>query len=527
MDSLNGLDSLSQLFSKFEYLVRAQYVTFDTILVQQLDRDQRNLVLTLFSLKGHFPPQVLSVENISPHWAHVSDLIHFINFDKSKSLRIGDELEYLWTSQRSGFRHLYKLRSTIVNVGETSQTTNSNLGDLLHSKMLDTVQLTFGNWEVSDKDSWLDRVNHLLYFVARKESPLETQLYVINYDRPEDGDIIKLTTSGYSHGGIAFNEQRTVFTTIQSSISVPPLGYVYRKSVSDSKQLQFNRIAKLVDNEERNLDHLNRNFADEHLPTFAKPELFSCQLKESGEIVYGLIFKPDFMQAGVKYPVLLEVYGGPAVQMVSNSYRSVRLLRRHLLASQGYVVCVFDCRGSYHRGVQFEGHLRDRLGQVEVSDQVEVLQWLAATTNYIDMNRVSVHGWSYGGYLSLLCYAQRPEIFRMCVAGAPVTNWKLYDTGYTERYLGVPPEKDEQYQAGSVLSQVNNMPSEENRLMIIHGMMDENVHFQHTVELIQELIKAGKPYQLQVFPFERHCLRNQAVREHYLTALLWFFNQHL
>jgi dipeptidyl-peptidase 9 len=535
--SLPGVDNLKSLFPTYEYFVRAQYVTFDSIIVQQLDRDQKTLLLTLVSLSGQFKPQVLCYENIAPHWAHVSDVLHFTNIEKSKSLKAGDVLEYLWTSQRSGFRHLYKLRSEIVGEvpfgidGTKFTDEKSFLNDLLHCRPLQCIQLTSGNWEVSDKESWLDQENHLLYFIARKESPLETHLYVVDYER-EDHDLSKLTTSGYSNGGIVFNANHSTFVTLQSSISVPPLGFLYRKqkslTIQNSPQLpQFLRTANLIDNKNRNLELLNQNFADEHLPTFAKPELFSYQLKESGDVVYGLIFKPDFMQAGVKYPVLLEVYGGPGVQLVNNSYRSVRLLRRHLLASQGYVVCAFDCRGSYHRGVQFEGHLRESLGQVEVADHVEVLQYLASTTNYIDLNRVAVHGWSYGGYLSLLCLAQRPDIFKLCIAGAPVTNWKLYDTGYTERYLGLPQEKLAQYQAGSVLSHVPKLPWDVNRLLIMHGMMDENVHFQHSVELIQELIKAGKPYQLQVFPYERHSLRNQPAREHYLAYLLWYLNNYL
>lgn len=176
----------------------------------------------------------------------------------------------------------------------------------------------------------------------------------------------------------------------------------------------------------------------------------------------------------------------------------MRLLGRHVLASQGYVVCVIDCRGSVNRGKAFEAHSHRRLGQVEINDQVEVLNWLASSTNYIDLNRVAIHGFSYGGYLSLLGYALRPDVFKCCLAGAPVTSWQLYDTGYTERYLDTPENNPDGYAKGSVLNHVSNFPNEENRLLIIHGLNDENVHFQHTAELIHELVKASKPYTLQV-----------------------------
>lgn len=194
----------------------------------------------------------------------------------------------------------------------------------------------------------------------------------------------------------------------------------------------------------------------------------------------------------------LKVYGGPCVQLVTNNFKSVRTFNRHLLASQGYVVCVLDCRGSANRGMAFESYLNRRLGQVEVNDQVEVLSWLASNTNYIDLKRVAVHGFSYGGYLSLLCYANRPDIFRCCIAGAPVSSWLLYDTGYTERYMDTPENNPEGYAKGSVLNHVSNFPNEDNRLLIIHGLNDENVHFAHTVELIHELVKVGRPYSLQV-----------------------------
>lgn len=137
-------------------------------------------------------------------------------------------------------------------------------------------------------------------------------------------------------------------------------------------------------------------------------------------------------------------------------------------------------------------------GTVEVSDQVKGLEAAAKIFDCIDMERVGVYGWSYGGYMSLMSLAQRPDIFKVAISGAPVTTWNLYDTAYTERYMGLPQEQVQAYENGSVLNLARNFPDEENRLLIIHGMIDENVHFAHTRKLIDALIKENKPYQLLV-----------------------------
>ena len=159
---------------------------------------------------------------------------------------------------------------------------------------------------------------------------------------------------------------------------------------------------------------------------------------------------------------------------------------------------------------------------------MEVLHWLSSVTGYLDLSRVAIHGWSYGGYLSLMGLVQYPSEFKLAVAGAPITSWQLYDTGYTERYLDRPSSKPNGYKLGSILNFVGQLPDEEGRLLIMHGTMDENVHFmQHSAQLINLLIKHGKPYQLQIYPGERHSLRHPDSNEHYLTSLLSFLKKNL
>ncbi|XP_015766566.1 PREDICTED: dipeptidyl peptidase 9-like [Acropora digitifera] len=246
-----------------------------------------------------------------------------------------------------------------------------------------------------------------------------------------------------------------------------------------------------------------------------------------GHQVYGMIFKPPNIEPGFKYPTVLFLYGGPHVQLVTNAHKGFRFLRLHTIAKLGYVVVIMDCRGSAHRGLQFEGHLKNRLGQVEIEEQVEGLQYVAKATDFIDLSRVAIHGWSYGGYLSLLGLVQRPDVFKVAIVGAPVTTWEAYDTGYTERYMNTPAENPRGYKMSSVLNYANRFPDEENRLLIVHGLIDENVHFYHSSLLIGELIKACKPYQLLIYPNERHGIRQSVSSEHYETMLLSFLQKNL
>jgi dipeptidyl-peptidase 9 len=204
-----------------------------------------------------------------------------------------------------------------------------------------------------------------------------------------------------------------------------------------------------------------------------------------------------------------------------------RYSRFNVLALLGYCVVVVDSRGSDYRGLEFESFINKRMGTVEISDQVKGLEAAANIYNCIDMKRVAIYGWSYGGYMSLMGLAQRPDIFKVSIAGAPVTTWNLYDTAYTERYMGIPDENKEAYYKGSVLKHAKQFPDEENRLLIIHGMIDENVHFVHTRVLIDALIKENKPYQLQIYPLERHGIRSPEASIHADINLFSFLEQNL
>lgn len=501
---LSLVEPLSSVCTASEYLLRAGWTPDGSCgWAQMLDRRQQHLQLVLlpvgcFQPEGENPgsadigPQVLW-EETSHVWINVHDVLHFLRSEQPQTIRL------LWASEESGFRHLYLLCLHLR-------------GESRSDRVISKVQLTGGDWEVSEKDVWVDEVRRLVYFIGLKDTPLERHLYVVSMDRPLQ--VTRLTTTGYSHT-IYMNKDLSMFVTVQSSLSQPPSSGLYELRYSEEAGLAPSPHLVAVLLEPPRVE-----------PGQQEPELFSHVLS-SGHTVYGMLFKPPQLEAGRKYPTVLTIYGGPEVQLVTNSFKGMRHLRQHLLASENYVVVVVDCRGSRHRGVEFESYIKGRMGTVEIADQVEVLQWLAESTGYIDLERIGIHGWSYGGYLSLMGLAQRPDIFRVAVAGAPVTSWSLYDTGYTERYMDTPAHNAAGYIRGSVLSYVNQFPTEQNRLLIVHGLMDENVHFTHTSQLVSALVKAGKPYQLQVYPAERHSLRHLDTSEHYETTLLSFLQDHL
>jgi len=232
------------------------------------------------------------------------------------------------------------------------------------------------------------------------------------------------------------------------------------------------------------------------------PEFVTLEAVD-GTILHGALYRPPAGGKGRRYPAIVRVYGGPTAQAVTNSWELTQDLRAQYLARHGYVVFRLDNRGTPRRGVSFQSPLQGRLGSVEVEDQIAGARYLGGLPE-VDPARIGVYGWSYGGYLALLCVLKAPDVFRAAVAGAPVTDWDGYDTHYTERYMGTPRDNPDGYRAGSVLPLAGGLASD---LLLIHGMSDENVHFRHTARLLNALNAAGRKYDLLIFPDERHLPR--------------------
>jgi len=217
------------------------------------------------------------------------------------------------------------------------------------------------------------------------------------------------------------------------------------------------------------------------------------------------------------------VYGGPHVQRVTNGWDMTVAMRIQHLREQGFLVLVIDNRGSARRGLAFESAVHRDMGAVEVRDQEDGVRHFAEA-GLVDPARVGIFGWSYGGYMSAMALARAPETFRCACAGAPVTHWDGYDTHYTERYMGTPQDNPEGYLRSSVM---HHVPAMRGRLLLVHGLLDENVHFRHTARLVNALNRHRKDYELLLYPDERHMPRGEADRVAMEERICAFFEREL
>uniref|UniRef100_A0A8C5BFT9 dipeptidyl-peptidase IV n=1 Tax=Gadus morhua TaxID=8049 RepID=A0A8C5BFT9_GADMO len=515
------------LFPGTEYIARAGWTTDGKYgWAVLLDRCQRRLQLVLLppalfipvtddpaqrldslqSLPGNTQPYIV-YEETTDVWINVHDI--FYPFVQTTD----EEFTFIWVNEsKTGFSHLYKTTSLLQPNPVSSRSLFP--GDF-KCAIKEEVTLTSGEWEVLARHGskiWVNEATKLVYFQGTRDTPLEHHLYVVSYEVP--GDVVRLTKPGFSHS-CSVSQNFDMFVSHYSNVSTPPCVHVYKLTGSEGNPL-----------------HMVPEFWASMMESpgcpgdYNPPEIFDFPGK-SGFQLYGMVYKPHNLQPGRKHPTVLFVYGGPQVQLVNNSFKGMKYLRLNTLASLGYAVVVIDGRGSCQRGLEFEGALKNKLGQVEIEDQVEGLQFVAERYNFVDLSRVAIHGWSYGGFLSLMGLIQRPNVFKVAIAGAPVTVWMAYDTGYTERYMDIPENNQQGYEEGSVALHVDKLPSEPNRLLILHGFLDENVHFFHTNFLVSQIIRAGKPYQLQVYPNERHSIRCPESGEHYEIMLLYFLQQYL
>ncbi|XP_056002526.1 dipeptidyl peptidase 9-like isoform X2 [Ostrea edulis] len=451
-------EPLLTFFPDLEYIVRAGW-TPDAkhVYAELLDRQQKHLSLVLIPVdffvpvrsfadeemnvdlvRGSVPSLSVIYEERSDIWVNTHDILHILPHSEPS------EIKFLWASEKSGFRHLYCVTSKLESCDKAicaMDLLQETQDGQFKANVIKEEMLTSGDWEVNGKQLWVDEERGVVYFMGLKDSVLETHLYAVSYVKPSEP--VRLTTLGYSHT-VSFSSDYLSFVSVYSSVSETMSCYVYRILHEDGtiRTKTWGIIMLPI-----------------VCPDYSAPELFQYE-SQSGFIHHGLFFHPHGEQAGQKYPTVLMVYGGPQVQQVTNSFKGIRFLRHHALASNGYAVVVIDGRGSCGRGLKFESHIKDRLGTVEIEDQVEGLQFLSSMGFCVDMDRVGIHGWSYGGYLSLLGIAQRPDVFKVGIAGAPVVNWLLYDTGYTERYLNVPSQNQTGYRNGSVLSHVEKFPDE-------------------------------------------------------------------
>jgi dipeptidyl-peptidase-4 len=253
-----------------------------------------------------------------------------------------------------------------------------------------------------------------------------------------------------------------------------------------------------------------------------RPEFTIVPGADGTELNAWIIKPPDF-DPTKSYPLLLYVYGGPGSQTVTDSWGGSRYLWHQLLAARGYLVASVDNRGTGARGVRFKKVTYLNLGKYEVADQIAAARHFASLP-YVDGARIGIWGWSYGGYMAAFTIFKGADVFKAAIAGAPVTDWRLYDTIYTERYMRTPQENPDGYQESAPQAYAELL---DGNLLIIHGTGDDNVHPQNTFQLVERLIEANKQFQLRLYPNEPHGIRGAVKRVNLYTLMTEFILENL
>jgi dipeptidyl aminopeptidase/acylaminoacyl peptidase len=368
-----------------------------------------------------------------------------------------EHVKFIWSSEMmNGYRHLFLVEK------------------YKHSKESTIKQLTRGDWCCIDKSIYVDEKRNLVYFSAKKETPLETHFYVLNYSLEKEEEPILLTKLGYSH--IITMNSPNYFIDSFSTLHDPQCVLIQKmdhhsRSLTIEKSALISPITllKKVQEEQQEEEAITPSTQkQQHLsPPYSTPngEIFSFTTSD-GLILYGCLYKPKYYKSDKSYPTILHIYGGPKTQLVMNEFKFPRLMRYLMSVYFGFAVVIIDSRGSTDRGLNFESKIKYNLGLVELKDQIQGLLYLnqskfgcpTHTTSVIDLSRIAITGWSYGGYLSLMAISQYSNIFKMAIAGAPVTQWELYDAAYTERYMGLPTDHSNEYYNSNVLSHINKFP---------------------------------------------------------------------
>ena len=452
------------------YIARAKWLKDSkTLSFQWQNRSQQTLELRFYDSESK--QQKVALTENSDTWINLHFDLVFLK----------DKKHFVWASERDGFKHLYLYRTN---------------GQLVR-------QITSGDWAV-DSLKGIDEKKGIVYFAGRKDTPLESHLYSAPLFKK--GDSKRITEEGQYHNVVLAKDNKTFIDT-SSSVNKP-------KSAA-LRKVNGEFITWL---EENKLD--NSHPLTPYLSNLATPE-YGTLKADDGQIMHYRLFKPTNMSAGKKHPVIVNVYGGPHAQRVTNSWRSKNLYFQYM-AQQGYVIFQLDNRGSYNRGKKFEDAIYKNLGDVEVSDQIKGVEFLR-TLDYVDAKRIGIYGHSYGGYMALMTMFKAGDYFTAGVSGAPVTDWALYDTHYTERYLGHPDTNAKGYEASAVFPYTDGLKGP---LMIYHGMADDNVLFTHATKLFKQLQDSEKQFEMMTYPGSKHSLRGKQVQTHLHQTITNFFNRH-
>ncbi|HTB33013.1 MAG TPA: S9 family peptidase [Bacteroidia bacterium] len=452
----------------FEYVPRIKWTLSSSLLsVQFMDRHQDSLVFVLADA-GTGKTTLVFTET-SKTYIDINDALTFINNNK----------EFIWESDNDGYDHLYRYA--------------------INGKLIN--QITKGKWDVTDFKG-INEKAQTLYYSSSETSPIDRDIYCIKIDGTEK----KKLSAQTGFNSAEFSSDHHFYINTFSSAETPD--YITVNN-SDGKQLRV-----LEDNKElkERITHFN----------LGQKKFFSFTTSQGNNLNGWMVTPPDF-DSTKKYPVFMCVYGGPGINTVNNSWDGLQGMWYQMLAQKGYIVASVDNRGTGARGSEFKKCTYLHLGKLETEDQIEGAKYFQSR-RFVDATRVGIWGWSYGGYMAANCITKGADYFKAAISVAPVTDWKFYDSIYTERYMRTPDENKEGYKEGSP---VNYADEVKGHYMLVAGTGDDNVHFQNTVVFTSALEKAEKPFSLMIFPDKNHSIHGGNTRKYLFNQMTDFIVNNL
>ncbi|MBM6498716.1 S9 family peptidase [Flavobacterium macrobrachii] len=427
------------------YIARMKWTNDANILsAQVLNRHQDNLDLIFVDGTIGTPKVILNEKDKA--YVDVTDNLTFLK-DNS----------FIWTSEKDGFNHIYLYDKT---------------GKLKN-------QVTKGKWEVTSYYGFDEKTKTVFYQSVENGSTVR-DVYKISLDGKKK---VKLS-SQVGTNGATFSPDFTYYINTYSSVTTPPT-YTLNSS-KDGKQAQ-----EIVNN-----TPLVEKIKKYDLPT---KEFFELTT-EKGHKLNAWMIKPKDFDANKKYPVFMYQYSGPGSQEVANNWLDTNDMWFMMLSQQGYITVCVDGRGTGYKGADFKKCTQKELGKFEVEDQIDAAK-VIGNYAYVDKSRIGIFGWSYGGFMSSNCLFKGADVFKMAIAVAPVTNWRFYDSIYTERYMTTPQENASGYDDNSPINHVNKLKG---NFLLIHGTADDNVHVQNSMQMIEALVQANKQFDWAIYPDKNH-----------------------
>ncbi|WP_306644133.1 S9 family peptidase [Sanyastnella coralliicola] len=440
--------------------------------VMRMNRHQNHLEFLMTNISPDDPftiPTKVVFEEKADTYIEINDNLIFLEDGKT----------FLWNSERDGYNHIYRFDMS---------------GNVVK-------QLTKGEWDVIEFLG-LDQDKGQVFYSSSEVSAIEQHVYSVSIKR---GKKKQLSTRKGSNSAV-FSEGCKYYINYHTDANTP-----YYISLHDSKGKEL-RVLKDNSSLKKTLKKYD----------LSQKEFFTFD-NRNGDALNCWMIKPADFDPAKKYPVYVAIYGGPGHNTVSDSWGGSNYLYHQLLAQNGYIVVSVDPRGTMYRGREFKHSTYMQLGKYETEDFIDFAKYMG-NQDYVDAERIGIQGWSYGGYMTSLCMTKGAEVYTMGIAVAPVTNWRYYDTIYTERFMRTPQENASGYDDNSPINHVDKL---EGKYFLIHGSADDNVHYQNTMEMIDAMVKANKQFDLFIYPNKNHGIYGGNTRLHLFTMMLDYTLENL